>query len=100
MIEHNVEEAVTEYGESIGYLSRKMTYTGRHGCRDRDFYGHGHIIPIEFKRPGGRPRPHQDRERERMTKVGIRIFVVDDVAKGCALLDRFAAAPRRMEAPA
>lgn len=95
MREQVIEDNVTAYAESLGFISRKMTYAGRHGCRDRDFYGFGHTVKVEFKRPNGSPRPHQERERERMKKVGVTIWVIDDIDRGKALLDRHAAAPRR-----
>lgn len=94
--EHAVEGDVVDYAEADGgWETRKMTYAGRHGCRDRDFYGYGHTIKIEFKRLSGAPRIHQERERERLRKVGVTIFVIDSVAEGIALLERAKANPRR-----
>jgi hypothetical protein len=94
--EHAVEEGVIEHAEADGgWVTRKMTYAGRHGCRDRDFYGYGHTIKIEFKRLSGAPRVHQERERERLRKVGVTIFVINSVAAGIALLERAKANPRR-----
>lgn len=72
-----------------------MTYAGRHGCRDRDFYGYGHTIKVEFKRSLGKTRPHQERERKRLKAVGVTIFVIDDVQEGIDLLERAKANPRR-----
>lgn len=95
MIEATVEKTVSDFAEENGFLSRKMTYAGRHGCRDRDFYGYGHIIPVEFKRPGGKPRPHQDRERGRMADVGVTIHIIDTIEAGIALLRRAMENPRR-----
>lgn len=94
--EHFVEDSVTEYAEADGgWETRKMTYAGRHGCRDRDFYGYGHTIKVEFKRGGGKPRPHQERERKRLKAVGVTIFLIDTVEDGIALLERAKANPRR-----
>lgn len=90
-----VEGDVTDWAEANGFLSRKMTYAGRHGCRDRDFYGYGHIIMVEFKKFGGKPRVHQDRERQRFRDVGVKIHVIDNVADGIALLERARANPIR-----
>lgn len=95
--EHFVENSVVEHAEADGgWETRKMTYVGRHGCRDRDFYGYGHTIKVEFKRAGNpKPRIHQDRERKRMKAVGVTIFVIDDVQAGIDLLERAKANPRR-----
>lgn len=95
MIEADVEGPVTTWAEANGFLSRKMSYIGRHGCRDRDFYGYGHIIPVEFKRPRGKPRIHQVRELKRMAEVGVKIHVIDDIDAGIALLTYFKENPRR-----
>lgn len=81
-----VEDAVIEEAEKEGWLVRKMTYAGRHGCRDRDFYGFGEIVMVEFKRPNGKPRIHQERERKRMAEKGLTIHVIDDIDAGIALL--------------
>lgn len=93
MREQVIEDEVVKHAEATGWFSRKMTYAGRRGCRDRDFYGHGKIVMIEFKRPGGGAlSPHQDRERERMRQVGLTVHIVSDIDVGIALLDRLAAA--------
>ena len=95
MTEAHVETAVTEWAEANGFLSRKMKYIGRHGCRDRDFYGFGHIVPIEFKRPGKTAAIHQARERARLAAVGVRIHIIDNIEAGVALLKRVRANPRK-----
>ena len=98
MIEANVEGEVTKWAEANGFLSRKMKYIGRHGCRDRDFYGHGHVVLIEFKRPGKTAAAHQERERRRLAEVGVTIHVIDDIDAGIAVLKRAVANPRRGDA--
>lgn len=90
-----VENAVIEWAEANGFETRKMTYAGRHGCRDRDFYGYGHKLLVEFKRRDGKPRPHQDRERGRLANVGVTVHVIDNVDDGIALLERARANPVR-----
>lgn len=94
MIEADVEGPVTNWAEANGFLSRKMQYIGRHGARDRDYYGYGHVILIEFKRPKGKPRIHQERERKRLLEVGVVVHVIDDVNAGIALLTRAMENPR------
>ena len=93
MREQVIEDEVAKHADATGWFSRKMTYAGRRGCRDRDFYGHGKIVMVEFKRPGGGVlSPHQDRERARMREAGLTVHIVSDIDAGIALLDRLAAA--------
>lgn len=90
-----VEQDVVDWAEKNGFVARKMTYAGRRGCRDRDFYGYGHIVPVEFKR---RDRPldaHQEKERKRLHEVGVKVHVIDNVEDGIALLERARANPVR-----
>lgn len=90
-----VEQDVVDWAENNGFVARKMAYAGRRGCRDRDFYGYGHIVPVEFKRRGRPLDAHQDRERKRLREVGVTIYVIDNVENGIALLERAKANPRR-----
>ena len=53
VLEADVEDAVVEWAENNDWLVRKMRFIGRRGCPDRYFYGYGHIVMIEFKRPNG-----------------------------------------------
>lgn len=92
MREQVIEDAIVAHAEATGWFSRKMTYAGRKGCRDRDFYGHGQVIMMELKRPGGVLSPHQVRENDRMRAAGLMIYVIDSIEAGIALLDRV---PRR-----
>lgn len=91
MREQVIEDAIVAHAEATGWFSRKMTYAGRKGCRDRDFYGHGQVVMVEMKRPGGVLSPHQVRENARMEAAGLRIYVIDSIDAGVALLDRLAA---------
>ena len=88
MREAVIGDALIKHGDDTGWFSRKMTYAGRRGCRDRDFYGFGHIVMMEIKRPGGKLCPHQERERARMQAAGLKTHIIDDIERGKALLDR------------
>jgi len=88
--EQMIEDGLVKHGDKTGWFSRKMTYAGRRGCRDRDFYGHGQVVMMEIKRPGGKLCPHQSRERDRMSAAGLKVHVIDDLDRGIALLDRLA----------
>ena len=93
-LEADVEDAVTEWAENSGWLSRKMSYVGRRGCRDRDFYGFGHVVMIEFKRPDGTLSGNQKRERRRMEAAGLTVHVIERAEDGIALLRNAMREPR------
>jgi len=95
MIEAVVEGQVTKIAEEMGFLSRKMKYIGRTGCRDRDFYGFGHVLLVEFKRPGGPVRKSQQREKARLAAVGVTVYVIDNIEDGITLLKWARKNPRR-----
>ncbi len=64
-----------------------MSYRGRRGCRDVDFYGFGHVVMCEFKKEsGGELSANQVRERKRLRKAGVTVHVIDTVEDGIALL--------------
>lgn len=88
MIEANVEQAVVDHAEGTGWVVRKTKYVGRRGCPDRHFYGYGTVVVVEFKRPSGKPDPHQARERERMRNAGFTVHVIDEAAQGIYILER------------
>lgn len=90
-----LEQDCVDYAEAQGFVSRKMVYAGRRGCRDRDFYGFGHILPVEFKRKGKPLDAHQDKERRRLAEAGVKVHVVDDYEAFVALVDKARANPVR-----
>ncbi len=93
MRESAVESEMVAHGDRTGWFSRKMAYIGRRGCADRYFFGFGHILIVETKRPGGTLDPHQVRERKRLAAAGVTVHVVDTIEDGTALLDRFRLMP-------
>lgn len=78
MHESELEDDCIKIAESLGWVTRKMQYIGRRGCRDRDFYKDGHAVFVEFKAPGEKPRPDQRIERKLLSGVGIKIHVIDN----------------------
>lgn len=85
MRESVVEEEVRKYAEARGWFCRKLMFIGRRNCPDRMFAKDGRCVFVEFKKPGEKPRPGQDREIKRMRRAGLDVHVVDDVTVGCAL---------------
>ena len=85
--ESTVEDSVVAWAENHGWIARPMSYRGRRGCRDYDFYRAGRIVMMEFKKPtGGELSGNQVRERQRLAEAGITIHVVNTVCDGINLL--------------
>lgn len=86
-LESTVEDTVIAWAENNGWLARFMSYRGRRGCRDVDFYGFGHVVMVEFKKErGGELSAGQVRERKRLADAGITVHVIDTAEEGIALL--------------
>lgn len=86
MLESYIETKVCEWARKNGWLVRKLQWIGREGAPDRFFAKVGRIILVEFKRPGEKPRPSQDREIKRLREAGVEVAVVDDIDDGISLL--------------
>lgn len=86
--ESDIEDAVCRYARSKGFLALKFTSPNRRSVPDRIFLGHYQIIFfIEFKAPGKKVTEKQAREIERLEGLGFRVGVIDDEARGKALID-------------
>lgn len=85
--ESTVEDTVVAWAENNGWIARPMSYRGRRGCRDYDFYKDGRVVMMEFKKPnGGELSGNQVRERRRLALAGITVYVVSDADCGITLL--------------
>lgn len=84
--EANEENEAVIWAENNGWEVRKMAYVRRRGCADRFFFGHGTIVPIEFKRPDQEPDIHQQRDHKRLAKVGVKVHVCRSLAEVQAVL--------------
>ena len=86
VLESYIEKQVVKAAEAAGFIQRKVTYQHRAGAPDRWFFGDGgRLIIIEFKKPGEKPEPHQEREIKRLRDRGFDVHVIDNVADGRAL---------------
>lgn len=86
--EQVVENKCVLIAQKRGWVARKMSYLGRRGCRDRDFYKDGCLLMVEFKAPGEGLRPDQKKEKKVLKAVGFDVHVIDNVEDFCELLDR------------
>lgn len=86
-LESQIEEPVVEAGKRFGYKVRKVQWVGSRNAPDRLFFRPGRAFFIEFKAPGEKPRPAQDREIRRLRAAGLPVYVVDSVESGLAVLE-------------
>lgn len=71
--------------KEVGGFCRKLAWEGRAGAPDLIIIINGKIVFVEVKRPGGKPKPHQVREHERMVRRGADVRVIDNISD-CDLL--------------
>lgn len=85
MKESVIENYLCGEVEKIGGLSWKWKCPGRQGVPDRIVMCNGIIVPVETKRPGGKPRKLQDWTHELISSTGNYVMVIDTKDK----VDRF-----------
>ncbi|HHW4679894.1 MAG TPA: VRR-NUC domain-containing protein, partial [Xylella taiwanensis] len=74
--EHSIERYLVSRVRAKGGEIRKVKWLGRHGAPDRIAMLPSGTLWIELKAPGQTCRPHQQREHERMRRMGQRVEVV------------------------
>ena len=79
MRESDIEAALVRRVKEIGGEIRKVQWIGRRGAPDRVVMLPGRIHWVELKAPGQRPEPHQEREHERMRRMGQDVRVIDSI---------------------
>lgn len=86
VLESHIERTVCKIAEAAGFMQRKISYVNRNGAPDRFFFGPGgRFIAVEFKAPGKKPEPHQEREIERLRSLGFEVYVIDSIDNGRAI---------------
>lgn len=86
MTEAPLQEWACDRAEQAGWFYRRVKWVGRRNAPDNVFAKDGRTVWIEFKRPGGKPRPGQEREIERMRDAGMEVHVVDNPIKALQIL--------------
>lgn len=78
MRESEIEKYLVAQAQAHGAEVRKVQWIGRRGAPDRVIMG---LVPstiwVELKRPGKGAEAAQQREHERMRKVGQTVLVID-----------------------
>ncbi len=97
MRESVIEHYLVQRAKELGGEVRKVKWIGRNGAPDRLVMlppkteecpqygavsrGDNRTIWVELKAPGEKCKPHQQREHERMRRMGQRVEVVDSIER-------------------
>lgn len=87
MLEKKIESKVVDYAKKKGCWARKFTSPGTRAVPDRVFGYEGSVWFIEFKAEGKDATKLQKSEHAEMRRCGLRVYVVDSITKGCAVVD-------------
>lgn len=90
LIEADVENYLCGQVKAAGGEVRKTEWVGRKHCPDRRVMYPKLCCFVEVKRPGGKLRPGQVREIERMRALGETVFVVTTFDEVDSLVARLA----------
>lgn len=86
--EKQIERAVVEYAEALGWVALKMDGFGKRGIPDRLFVkDKAQTIWIEFKAPDEPLRDLQAYWSRQLTAMGFTCHCVDNIPEGKAIFD-------------
>ena len=84
--EKYIETRVCEFAKKRGWLVYKWSSPNNRGVPDRIFVRDRIVILIEFKAPGKKPTPLQNRTHEKLRAEGMEVYVIDNINDGKDLL--------------
>lgn len=88
MLEKKIEKTVCDYARSRGVEAYKFTSPARSAVPDRLFIAPGgRVVFCEFKREGEKPTIPQAREHQRLRVLGMRVYVIDNIDDGKAMVN-------------
>ena len=88
-LESTIEAKVCAYARTKKFYDRKFVSPNNRSVPDRLLVSpSGQLFFIEFKRKGKQPTEGQRREINDLRDRGQKVYVVDDVDTGKALIDR------------
>lgn len=90
--ERQIEQALKHSVESLGGLCWKFTSPGTTGVPDRICLLGGHVVFVELKAPGKKPKPIQHRRIAQLKAQGFEVSVVDSPSGVKAVCDALSAA--------
>lgn len=78
MLEKDIEQYLRNRVKALKGVAYKFTSPGNAGVPDRIvLLPNGNITFVELKAPGKRTRPIQDRQIDRIEKLGFQVYVMD-----------------------
>jgi hypothetical protein len=103
-LEKEIESKVCKYAVARGFYVRKFVSPAHRSVPDRYLIAPGRpdntprelanslgarLFKIEFKRPGEKATPNQEREHQELNGFGVPVYVIDNVLGGKALIDEY-----------
>ncbi len=79
MRERLIEAHLIQHVKALGGEIRKVSWIGRRGAPDRLVLLPTRHFFAEIKAPGEVPKPHQQREIDRLTRYGVEVQVIDSL---------------------
>ncbi len=93
MLESKVEYAVTRYAKYKGCQHFKFVSPGNKFVPDRIITYKGNVLFVEFKAAGKLPSKGQVKVISKMRQSGTNVVVIDSVAGGKEVIDKFILLP-------
>lgn len=88
MREKTVEQKVVSEVKKASGICPKWVAPGFDGVPDRIvMFPGGKIAFVEVKAPGQKPRPLQTARHELLSRLGFRVYVLDEIAKIGGMID-------------
>ena len=79
MREKQIEQRLVRAVRAAGGICPKLVSPGTDGMPDRmALLPGGHIVFVEVKAPGQKPRPLQLKRHEELRRLGFKVYVLDD----------------------
>lgn len=86
--EADIEKAVCDYAKRKGVMVDKFVSPNKRSVPDRIFsFPGGKVVFIEFKAPGKKATPMQERDHAKRRALGFAVAVVDNVEQGKRIID-------------
>ena len=92
MRERDIERRLVRAIQKLGGLCPKWVSPGWDGAPDRIvLLPGGHIVFVELKAPGEKPRPLQVRRKRQLESLGFKVYIIDNTDQIGGVLDELSA---------